>query len=188
MLLGAAALAAGAVPAGILSAQTDLPGVRAVGAATVEPVSAPIPTQGGLPAPLTLDDVLRSARACAGVRLLSSPWAPATGDRWSAQWLAWLLRGLTPALHDTSAASLLATLRPVAAVSTSPQVGALVFYSDGATAAPVHVGFVVSVVGGVPQVLEGDHPITMPPSERFVRLLPRPGEGKLLYALPRYEA
>ncbi len=48
------------------------------------------------------------------------------------------------------------------------------------------MGLVTSVTRGVAQTLEGDHPLTLPYAERFVRRFARPWGEHLTYARPSY--
>lgn len=136
--------------------------------------------------------VLREAEATAGVRLRGSPWeawgatSPVTAP-WDGLYVAWLLRahGADPAA--TSAADLLALVRERGRTTPKPVPGALAFYRRGSSPGDLRVALVVSTAGTV-RTLEGDHPVPLPPAERFVRRFPSPGPGLMTYGLPRYGA
>ncbi|WP_336033495.1 CHAP domain-containing protein [Geodermatophilus sp. FMUSA9-8] len=141
---------------------------------------------GGTPG--TLAAVLAEASSTAGRRLLGSPWetwAGAVTTGWSGLYVSWLLRHLggTP---TTDVAAVRNALAARGRTGTAPAVGAVVFYSPGSTAPPTRAGLVTSVTRGVAQTVEGDHPVTVPLSERFVRRLSRPGHGTVSYGYPEY--
>ena len=140
--------------------------------------------------PTDVAAVLREARATAGVRLGGSPWqawgsgAPGAAS-WDGLWVAWLLRGLGTDPAATSADDLLALVRARGGTTSRPVPGALAFSRRGSAPDDLRVGLVVSVTGAV-QTLEGDHPVLLPPAERFVRRFARPGPGLMTYGRPGY--
>ncbi len=115
---------------------------------------------------------------------------------WDGLYVSWLLRrhGGDPAA--TAPADLLALVRERGEVGVAPSPGALVFYDrelgEGLVEPdqPARVGMVVAVTGVdgdvLAQTVEGDHPAPLPHSERFVRLMARPGPGPVVFAMPRY--
>ena len=148
-----------------------------------EEPQAPVPPQPG-----SRDHVLAQADATAGLRLLGSPWLDWFGGdptAWSGMYLSWLLRDAdVPRTADV--AELYAALEQAGALRDAPRPGALIFYRRGPVP-PHHVGLVTTVTRGVPQTVEGDHPVNLPYAERFVRRFARPWDDDLIsYAYPAY--
>jgi hypothetical protein len=139
------------------------------------------------PRPGSWDHVLAQADATAGLRLLGSPWLEWFGGdptAWSGMYISWLLRDAdVPRTADV--AELYAALERSGAVGDAPRPGALIFYTRGRVP-PHHVGLVTTVTRGVPQTVEGDHPVNLPHAERFVRRFARPWDDLISYAYPAY--
>lgn len=176
LIAGATALVGGGAAVAVL-------GTRDARPPQVEP-PAPEPR----PAPLTpLDQVLADADATAGRRLMGSPWSDWFGGApaaWSAVYVSWLLRDHgVPKTDDVAA--LYDWFVQRGSVRSGPQPGALIFYARGPVP-PHHVGLVTSVTQGVPQTLEGDHPMNLAYEERFVRRFARPWDAEISYAYPAY--
>ncbi|MBB3676982.1 C40 family peptidase [Modestobacter versicolor] len=181
---GAAALAAGGAGL-VVATRTGTPTSGPAG-------STPLPPAAPPPAPPvvagTLDAVLAAVEQSTGGRLLGSPWSAwsgVTSAAWSSSYVCWLLRdnGVPPTADP---ATLHAALAQAGRVGPTPQPGALVFYHRGDETRPVHVGLVTSVTAGVPQTVEGDHPMNLPHAERFVRRFARPWDERVTFALPVY--
>jgi hypothetical protein len=139
------------------------------------------------PRPGSRDHVLAEAGGTAGLRLLGSPWLDWFGGdptAWSGMYISWLLRDAdVPRTADV--AKLYAALEQAGAVGDAPRPGALIFYTRGRVP-PHHVGLVTTVTRGVPQTVEGDHPVNLPHAERFVRRFARPWDDLISYAYPAY--
>ncbi|MCF6736937.1 CHAP domain-containing protein [Blastococcus sp. KM273129] len=174
---GAGALLLGGIA--VVTSQQDGPPTTPGATTPTEPAEDPRPA---------LADVLADADASAGVRLLGSQWAEwygAPAEEWSALFISWLLRarGL-PRTDDV--AELYDFFDRADSLGDRPEVGALIFYADGPVL-PYRVGLVTSVTDGVAQTMEGDHPVSLPPAERFVRRFARPWDAaRITYAYPSY--
>ncbi|GAA4741801.1 hypothetical protein GCM10023328_23760 [Modestobacter marinus] len=181
-------LAGGAVLAGGAAVAT---GLSRSGEPETPPVTAPTPgTPAPAPVPGSLDAVLAEADRTAGRRLLGSPWRAwfgETSEPWSAIYVSWLLRD-NGVPRTAEPVTLYAELQRADRVGSTPEPGALLFYSRGEVNRPHHVGLVTSVTRGVPQTVEGDHPFALPYPERFVRRYARPWEDQALisYGYPAY--
>lgn len=157
------------------------------------PPSAPAdPSDEGARGGVDDAGVLREAEATAGVRLRGSPWeawgtASPSAAPWDGLYVAWLLRAHGTDPSATSAADLLALVRERGETSRTPSRGALAFYRRGSSPDDLRVALVVSTAGSV-RTLEGDHPVLLPPAERFVRRFPSPGPGLMTYGMPGYGA
>ncbi len=198
LLVGGAVVVVGGAGAGaaLLSRPDEPP-------APVDPPDPGPTTTAGPPAEAPLRAVLAEAEATAGLRMLGSPWARWAGrpdgsegeeaSGWDGLYVSWLLRAHGGDPAATAPADLMALVRTSGQVGVEPVPGALVFSDRGLgddavePEEPARVGMVTAVVGGsVVQALEGDHPASLPHSERFVRRVARPGPGPVLFAMPRY--
>lgn len=164
----------------------------APGTPPAPPPTATATPPGELAGGVDTAGVLREAEATAGVRLRGSAWeawgaaSPAAAP-WDGLYVAWLLRAQGADPSATSAADLLALVRERGRTTSEPVPGALAFYRRGSSPDDLRVGLVVSTAGAV-RTLEGDHPVPLPPAERFVRRFPSPGPGLMTYGLPGYLA
>lgn len=83
-------------------------------------------------------------------------------------------------------AELSATFAAAGRTGTSPQVGALIFYTYDAPGSVHHVGFVESVRGGAVGTVEGDVPGGLGPEHTYVRRFGVPWDERVRYAYPDY--
>jgi hypothetical protein len=135
----------------------------------------------------SLEAVLAEADRTAGRRLLGSPWRSRLGSPgpWSAVYATWLLReNGVPGTPDVSA--LYGGFAAAGGVGNAPRPGALIFYNRGDVMRPTRVGLVTSVTDSVAQCVEGDHPMTVPYDERFVRRFARPYDERVRFGYPVY--
>jgi len=177
LIAGATALVGGGAAVAVLGSRDERP-------SQIEP---PAPEPKPEPPLTPLDQVLAEAEATAGRRLLGSPWSDWFGGApaaWSAVYVSWLLREHGAPMTDDVAA-LYDWFVQSGGVRSRPQPGAVIFYSRGPVP-PHHVGLVTSVTQGVPQTLEGDHPMNLAYEERFVRRFARPWDAEISYAYPAY--
>jgi hypothetical protein len=138
--------------------------------------------------PTTLSGVLALADDTVGRRMLGSPWngwAGSAASAWSGTYATWLLRG-TGVAATADVAALREQFLRLGRTGATPQRGALVFYHRGDPRWPFHVGLVTSVTSGVPQSVEGSHPWSLPPAERFVRRFSLPWDPRVDYGYPAY--
>jgi hypothetical protein len=138
--------------------------------------------------PTTLSGVLELADDTVGRRMLGSPWngwAGSAASAWSGTYATWLLRG-TGVAATADVAALREQFLRLGRTGATPQRGALVFYHRGDPRWPFHVGLVTSVTSGVPQSVEGSHPWSLPPAERFVRRFSLPWDPRVDYGYPAY--
>jgi hypothetical protein len=151
------------------------------------PPRAVVPA-GPRPGGTTPEDVRAEALRSVGVRLAQGAWrdhAPGPTGPWSAVFASWLLRGLGVPAASTPA-DLYAPFAATGRTGTSPQVGALVFYTYDAPGSVHHVGFVESVRGGAVGTVEGDVPGGLAPEHTFVRRFGVPWDTRVGYAYPDY--